>query len=112
MWNPSRQTTLFKNISGNLIIKFYHIQFYRLLELQGLRWIDSLLSRKLSACVPGKFHFVLGRLYSFSGEAPKLRPCSHLQIGLCYHALGVILYIYTTENLSIFPKTTMLFDSP
>ena len=46
------------------------------------------------------------------GEAPKLRPCSDLQIGLCYHALGVILYNYTTENLRIFPKTTVLFVLP
>ena len=73
--------------------------------------IDSFQSRKLSARVPGICHFVLGRLASW-GEAPKLRPCSDLQIGLCYHALGVILYNYTTENLRIFPKTTVLVVSP
>ena len=44
-------------------------------------------------------------------EAPKLRPWSDIQIGHCYDPLGVILNIYTTKNLRIFPKISMSFAS-
>ena len=65
---------------------------------------------EIAACYPGKSHFALSRLAA-CGEAPKLRPWSYIEIGHCYNPLGVILNIYTTKNLRIFPKTSMSFAS-